>query len=116
MLGAGRLSLPSSPRQLRVDLGGTRGAALFLDPRGVVSFVCIRLQTKIPDMVVTERRSRVRNAKHCAFSWHVRAVLAATIARLASLAARSGASFAENACALRVASRRGGPPAGERVR
>ena len=54
MLGAGRLSLPSSPRQLRVDLVGTTGAALFLDSRGVVSFVCSRLQTKIPEMAVTE--------------------------------------------------------------
>ena len=54
MLGAGRLSLPSSPRQLRVELVGTSGAALFLDPRGVVSFVCSGLQTNIPEMVVTE--------------------------------------------------------------
>lgn len=48
MLGAGRLSLPSSPSQLRVDLGGA-ATTLFL---ARCPFVCSRLQTTVPGMVL----------------------------------------------------------------
>ena len=116
MLGAGRLSLPSSPSQLRVDLGGA-ATTLFLA-------LSVRLQPAADEgsrngPLIMDGHG-MPSGPSCALTWHVRAVLAAILLDVILAAVRSRCRIAfsghENASALCGPSRRGGPPARERVR